>query len=150
MGGAISPTGGTESPDNIGTWSSDDAGMNRAIEEARRHVQVFERELAAPQAGRRYSVKKAFPTADGMEHMWLVDVKVVGGGFEGVLDNDPRDAPDAVIGRTYMVKRDEISDWLITDDQERIWGGYTIRAHLATLPEAERRAREAQLQPLPE
>src|SRR5688572_10131387 len=71
--------------------ADEDPAMNRAIADARAKVAVFEQALAAAEAGRQYSVKKPFPRpGGGHEHMWLVDVKVVDGGFEGRLDNDPK------------------------------------------------------------
>ncbi len=99
--------------------------------------------------GKTYAVKKPFEHANGVEHMWLVDVKVVDTGFEGLLDNDPRDAKDAVSGQRYTVARDELTDWNIIDEQGRIWGGYTIRAVLGQLPADQRAAMKQALQPLP-
>ena len=136
--------------DGIVEVPSEDATMNAAIADARAHLAVFEAELAAPHPDRRYVIKKGFPTpSGGHEHMWLGDVRAVEGGFEGRLDNEPRDVTDVRYGERYRVRRDEVSDWMIRDETPRIWGGYTIRAVLPTMPADQRQAVQAMLQPLP-
>ncbi len=148
---AIDKIGEVAKADKIVDVEGDDDAMNAAVAGARAHVDVFAEALAAPAPGRTFSGKKPFPfgKANASEHMWLVDVKAVDGGFEGRLDNEPRDATDVRMGARYWVGRAELSDWLIADEQGRVWGGYTLRALLHTMPSDERAAFEQVLQPLP-
>lgn len=137
-------------PDPIARVRDDDRAMNTAIAEARAHLDVFDRALSAAEPGRVFTVKKAFPTRDGREHIWVTDVKPAAGGFRGRIDSDPRDVAGIHYGDEHFVARSEVTDWLISDEQGRIWGGYTMRVLLSSMPPEIRRAREAAFQPLPE
>lgn len=139
-----------DSVDPVINYEADDPAMNKAIADARAHLSVFDAELARRAPGKQFSVKKPFPKADGgNEHMWLIDVKAIDGGFDGRLDNDPESVPTAKIGERYTVKRDELSDWMVIDDQGRMFGAYTVRVQLPEIPAEQRAALEAALQPLP-
>lgn len=140
---------GVGGPDNVVDVAGDDAAMNAAIAEARGHLAVFEAALAKAEPRQTFAVKKPFPVrGGGQEHMWLIDVRPVEGGFEGALDNDP-EGVEAEVGKRYTVSRGELSDWSITEADGRIHGAYTIRVLLGQLDEEMRAALEAQLQPLP-
>ena len=135
---------------NIVYTPSDDRTMNNAISDARAHLHVFEAELSRAEPSKTFSLKKPFPVSNGsVEHMWLIDVAAVDGGFEGRLDNEPRHAY-ASVGQRYTVGREELTDWLIEDTQGRIWGGYTIRVVLDEMPPNQRAEVEKMLQPLPQ
>lgn len=137
-------------PDVVDVRDGDQA-MEHAIADAVAHLGVFEAELAKAEPGKRYAIKKGFPRpGGGNEHMWVGDVKAVDGGFAGVLGNEPRDVTDVKLGDPVVVKRGEVSDWMITDDQGRMWGGYTVRALMHEVDPAQRATVEAMLQPLPE
>ena len=128
----------------------EDAAMNQAIAEAKAHLDTFERELAAASLGRVFTVKKRFATPDGGgEHIWITDIKAVKGGFEGIVDNDPRSVEGVGYGARHFVARDDVTDWMITDAEGRRWGCYTTRVLLRTMPDELRRLVEPRLQPLP-
>ena len=135
--------------DKVVYVDGDDAAMNEAIAQARAHVDVFARELAGSSDDRLFAVKKAFSDSGGTEHMWLSDVKAVATGFEGRLENVPEKVTGVKKGERHTVTREELSDWLITDEQGRMWGGYTLRLVLPTLTPVERLQFEQRLQPLP-
>lgn len=135
---------------NLVFVSDEHTAMNEAIAQAKAHLDAFERELAAAAPGRVFTVKKHFATPDGGgEHIWVTDVKAVKGGFEGVLDNLPRFAEGVRYGDRHFVARDDVSDWMITDDEGNRWGCYTIRVLLSSMTDEVRREIEPRLQPLP-
>lgn len=136
--------------DSVVEVEAEDAAINEAMAEARAHLDVFEAALEKGEAGKSFDIKAAFPTPDGgEEHMWLVGVEAVEGGFAGKLDNQPQGARDLVPGERYRVERKQVSDWQITDEKRRIWGNYTLRAMLPRLDPNDRQAVESRLQPLP-
>lgn len=134
---------------NVATLAGDDAAMNEAIAQARAHLGVFERELADAKPGRVFLVKKRFAVGDAAEHIWVVGVKKVEGGFEGEIDNDPVAVAGVHAGDRHVVARADVSDWMIADEDGKLWGAYTTRVLLSQMPADLRRAREAKLQPLP-
>ena len=128
---------------------SEDPKMTKAITAARATLTFFTNELKTPKPDHVYTVKRPFKTPSGsLEHMWLRNAKFDGQSFSGTLDNEPRDAK-ARVGATYAVSKEQVSDWMISDAKGRIYGGYTIRALLSTMPEANRKALKQALQPLP-
>ena len=138
-------------PPNVVAVRQGDATMEHAIASAVAHLGVFEAELAKAEPGKHYSVKKGFPLpGGGNENMWVDEVKAVDGGFAGVLGNEPVDVTDVKLGDLVVVKRGEVRDWMVTHDDGRIWGGYTVRVLLDSSEPEYRAAVEAMLQPLPE
>ena len=138
--------------DDVGVVAvpDEDAAMNQAIAEAKAHLATFERELAAAAPGRVFTVKKRFATPDGGgEHIWITDVKAAKGGFEGIVDNEPRSVEGVGYGDRHFVARDDVTDWMITDAEGKRWGCYTTRVLLPTMPDELRRLVEPRLQPLP-
>lgn len=148
-GGDPDPIAVSDDP-NLVLVSHEHTAMNEAIAQAKAHLDAFERELAAAAPGWVFTVKKHFATPDGGgEHIWVTDVKAVKGGFEGVLDNIPRFAEGVRHGDRHFVARDDVSDWMITDDEGNRWGCYTVRVLLSSMPDEARREFESRLQPLP-
>lgn len=136
--------------DSVVEVEAGDDAVNRAMERARAHLDVFEAALERAEPGKSFDIKAGFPTPDGgQEHMWLVEVEAIEGGFEGKLDNQPQGAEDLVAGKRYRVERKQVSDWQITDEKRRIWGNYTLRAMLPRLDPEDRKTVESRLQPLP-
>jgi uncharacterized protein YegJ (DUF2314 family) len=52
------------------------------------------------------------------------------------IKNDPGIVGNVKIGQSWTVKRTEISDWMFMRDG-RMYGNYTMRPLLKTMPEAE-------------
>ncbi len=129
--------------------AAEDARMNEAIAQAKAHLDTFERELATATPGRVFTVKKGFATPDGTEHLWIIVGRAANGGFEGVVDNEPRAVAGVAYGDRHFVARDDVTDWMITDAEGRRWGCYTTRVLLPWMPEEQRLRIESKLQPLP-
>ena len=126
-----------------------DEAIAKANADARASVDHFIAELNNPKPGYDYSVKKAFTQGEEVEHMWIIDLSYEGTTFSGVVNNVPQLVTDVKMGDRVSVDRSEIGDWLITDPDGKLHGGYTARALLDTMSGEERKQFEARLAPLP-
>jgi uncharacterized protein YegJ (DUF2314 family) len=114
------------------------AAMREAVAKARKTVRRFIHALQHPAPGETdFEVKKPFVLKGDVEHIWLSDVKFVGGRFQRKVDNQPTEIRDLTVGRVVSVNPDEISDWVYIKDGKLI-GGYTIRAHYNELTPQEK------------
>jgi uncharacterized protein YegJ (DUF2314 family) len=131
---AALPAGCSKGEDPVVYFDEDDAMMNKAIDTARERLPVF---LNALEEGAGEFFIKA-PVADGdtVEHIWLVDIRVSGSDFVGMIDNDPVDVTNVKLGESYRLAQTEISDWMVRRNG-RIYGAYTLRVMLDGLPEGE-------------
>lgn len=92
-----------------------DPKLLAAIEEARKGLSTFEKELKNPKDGEGFAVKGTFETPQGKEYLWVRSPSYQAGKFTGTLDQQPI----ALVGKK---KGDEVSfsekdavDWLIKD-----------------------------------
>jgi uncharacterized protein YegJ (DUF2314 family) len=69
----------------------------------------------------------------------LSDVKLVGGRFQGKVDNVPEKINGLKLGQVVSVNPDEISDWVYINNGKLV-GGYTIRAHYNELTPEQKKA----------
>jgi uncharacterized protein YegJ (DUF2314 family) len=114
--------------------------MREAVEKARKTVQKFIDALQHPASGETdFEVKKPFVQKNEIEHIWLSDVKFVGGRFQGKVDNLPEKIKGLKLGQLVSVNPDEISDWVYIKNGKLV-GGYTIRAHYNELTPEQRKA----------
>ncbi|MFK5921283.1 MAG: DUF2314 domain-containing protein [Verrucomicrobiota bacterium] len=58
-----------------------------------------------------FSVKVAFPTDLGDEHIWVSDLSLEARGLKGLLANDPNNIPGIKLGDEVVVEENRISDW---------------------------------------
>lgn len=70
------------------------------------------------------------------EHFWLTDVSFENGEFKGTINNDPGMVGNVKIGQSWTVRKDGISDWMFMRGG-KMYGNYTMRPLLKTMPEAE-------------
>ena len=61
------------------------------------------------------------------EHIWLDDISYDGDLFTGRLSNAPLHLEDLKLGDKVSVATDDVSDWMIVDEDGRLTGGYTLR-----------------------
>lgn len=90
-----------------------------------------------------YLVKMRLEGGGEAEHIWVEVTDMRHGRFRGRLANDPI-VPGYRAGDPVELARDEIEDWMINTGEAR-YGGYTIRAMLDDMPEAQAEALRRQL-----
>ena len=122
-------------PETLVTTGYDEAEMEAAIKKAKSEVNRFLSELARP-TGTMLSVKAPIEDNGETEHFWLTDVVYRSGEFEGVIGNEPGVVGNVKMGQKWKLKKEEISDWMYMRD-ERMYGNYTMRPLLKTLPPEE-------------
>jgi uncharacterized protein YegJ (DUF2314 family) len=105
------------------------AAMQKAVTKAQKTVRQFIDALEHPAPGETdFEVKKPFVQSGEIEHIWLSDVKFLGGRFQGTVVNVPEKIKGLKLGQVVSVNPDEISDWMYIRSAKLV-GGYTIRAH---------------------
>lgn len=121
-----------------------DPQMEKAIAGARQSVGKFIAALQAPKAKQSgFSVKKPFPTAQGVEHIWLSDISFEGGKFKGRIANAPARVKGVKLGDAASVGKNEISDWYYLDSGKLV-GGQSIRLLYSRLPPRAQKIFDAQ------
>jgi len=103
--------------------------MDAAIAEAKTTLPAFIALLKTPPpAAENFSIKKGFSYGEeGMEFIWLGEVKQVGNDFEASIGNEPVHVKGLKLGQRVKVMRDEVVDWMYMANG-RLRGGYTIAA----------------------
>ena len=118
---------------------SDDSEMNLAIEKAKLNIENFDSALKSNNPKfLNFSVKKPYKTVSGNEHIWISDVVLKGDSYLGVIGNTPEYTGEIKLGDTVLVEKREISDWMYIDEN-KLKGGYTIRALRNKLSESEKK-----------
>ena len=125
----------TSTPETLVTSEYDEKEMDAAIARARSEVGAFVAELANP-TGSDHAVKAPVEDGGKTEHFWLIDVSFANDQFEGTINNDPGVVSNVTLGQKWTVKKDAISDWLYMKDG-KMYGNYTMRPLLKTMPDAE-------------
>jgi uncharacterized protein YegJ (DUF2314 family) len=89
-------------------------------------------------------IKAKFPygSSGAAEHMWIGDLAYSGDLFQGTLENDPVYVQDVKLGDRVTVKVEDISDWMIIDDN-RMLGGFTLHVIRNRMSEEERKQFDA-------
>jgi uncharacterized protein YegJ (DUF2314 family) len=125
-----------------------DVVMDDAIARARASVHKFIARMIAPEPGDEgFGVKVRIAEGGRSEHMWLNEVRLSVGEFVGVLDATPRYVRSVQRGQEVRVKTSEISDWAFGNG-DSMYGNYTIRVMLPSLPKRMQVALEGRLVPL--
>ena len=136
----------TDDGDPFVAYEPNDPEMNAAIKSARATLDTF---LASPEFELdTAALKAALPHDNGAEHIFMLDVRRDGDLFEGTIGNAPVYLPGLRQGDRHRFGYDQISDWTYSTGG-KIHGGYTVRAMLSRLPQAEADALAARLAPLP-
>ena len=125
----------SSTPDTLVTSGYDEEEMAKAIERAISEVDTFIADLKTGQS-MSYGVKVPIEDDGAVEHFWLTGVTYDNNKFTGTIDNEPGIVSNVTIGQQYSVAKDEISDWMFLRDG-KMYGNYTMRPLLATLPEEE-------------
>lgn len=132
----IALCGGAEpTPETLVKSGYDTKEMDAAVARARREVDSFIKELANP-TGKNHAVKAPIKDGKDTEHFWLTDVSFNDGQFEGEINNEPGIVKNVRLGQRWKIKKEEISDWMYMKD-EKMYGNYTIRPLLKTMPKKE-------------
>ena len=140
--GQVAKTERQGEPD-IYSVGSDDPEMNKAIVKSR---ETFDHFLSAfsskNETQSAYSVKMPFPTENGAEHIWLVDIELNDGKMVGYVDNVPDQVNSVKLGDKVEIDRNKISDWFYIENN-RLIGGLTIRVlHDRMTPEEKKQFEE--------
>jgi uncharacterized protein YegJ (DUF2314 family) len=107
----------------------DDARMDSAIAEAKATIVVFISALEKQEPSTKgFALKKAYTYAgDKKEFIWISNVRLKEGAFEGEINNEPVNKIGVKLGQKVRVTKDEIEDWMFMSNG-RLQGGYTIVA----------------------
>ena len=120
--------------------AADDPAMTAAIETARSHLDRV-LNLAIPDTGIAHpalTLKVAFPVATdetGQEVIWVAGVARTPSGMTGTLANEPLYMPDHQAGDVVAFDQDMIADWGLAGPSGRLFGHFTTRVLIATLPD---------------
>lgn len=131
---------------NIYTVSDSDAEMNSAIQSAQNTLSLFIQAFQNPLPSQVYfSIKVKIPIEEngGDEHIWVDDLSFANDQFEGTAGNDGVDV-DIHAGDHIVVKKEDISDWMIIEN-ERLLGGFTIIVLRNRMTDSEREEFDADL-----
>lgn len=109
--------------------------MAAATARAQREVDAFIAEMNSKN-GESFAVKAPITDNGKVEHFWLTDVVFANGEFEGLIGNDPGIVGNVKFGQKWKLKKHEISDWMYLRN-DKMYGNYTMRPLLKTLPPAE-------------
>ena len=123
---------GKSDPDTLVRGGYDEREMDAAIARARKEVDAFIAEMEKGN-GEGFAVKAPIEYQGQTEHFWLTDVVYRNGQFEGIIGNEPGMAKNVRLGQKWTIKKHEISDWMYMRD-EKMYGNYTMRPLLKTLP----------------
>lgn len=105
----------------------DDREMLEAVQQARKSVDEFIQALNENEDDQtRFAIKRKFTQGDETEYMWLLDVRLEDGVFDGQLDNDPRSLTNVRRGERYQVNKEDIWDWMIITEDGMV-GGYSVK-----------------------
>jgi uncharacterized protein YegJ (DUF2314 family) len=101
--------------------------LEAAIEQAKKGLDGFIKELESPKPDDGFAVKATFQTPYGPEYLWVKHPEFKDGTFSGDLDQDPMALPGKKKGDFVKFAKAEVVDWLIKDDQETR-GAFTEKA----------------------
>lgn len=103
--------------------ADDDPRMLAAVQEARRRWNEFTLAFQERTPDQQFSVK--VPLEDA-EFLWVTPTALEGDSIYGVLDNDPLHRKDLAAGSRVTARIDTLNDWLYTDRNGKMQGGFTI------------------------
>ena len=127
--------------DPVITFAPDDPAMNTAIEEARDTLNVFLANVLDAKGVSQVdtTLKVAFQVdAAGYDNeiIWVSDFsRNTEGRYIGYLANEPNHMPDKQLGSKVRFTAHQIRDWGYFDVHGKLFGHYTTRVLLTTMPQ---------------
>lgn len=116
----------------------DDVQLTQAIEKAKLTFKYFKDSLESPKPHQTYfSIKTKLTDGNHVEHIWLDAAEISDKVVYGIVNNVPTNLKNIELGKKIGVSEDEISDWLIIENN-RLIGGYTIRTIRDKMSRAQR------------
>lgn len=117
----------TRGNDSVTGVSSEDAEMNKIIDEARETVDEFVAEFNDPNTkGLNFMVKYPFETDPGseygVEHIWLGDLEINDDKCYGIVANDPFYIENMKYGDKIEFDIHKVSDWQYIEDGYLVGG----------------------------
>ena len=117
----------TRGNDSVTSVSAEDVEMNRIIENARKNINIFLKELNNPNTkGSDFAVKYPFDTDAGSqltkEHIWLTDIEKKGNKYYGIVANDPFYIKKMKNGDRVEFNIKMVSDWKYVEDGYLVGG----------------------------
>jgi uncharacterized protein YegJ (DUF2314 family) len=107
--------------------AADDKEMNAAVAAAKASFTEFDSAFRSNiYDSSTFFIKVRFPTAEGNEHIWAMNLTIDHGIYYGVVDNLPNLVTDVRVGEKVRIDTADISDWMFSDNG-MLRGGYTIR-----------------------
>jgi uncharacterized protein YegJ (DUF2314 family) len=104
-----------------------DIQLTQSIEKAKLTFKYFKDSLESPKPHQTYfSIKTKLTDGNHIEHIWLDAAEISDKVVYGIVNNVPTNLKNIELGKKIGVSEDEISDWLIIENN-RLIGGYTIR-----------------------
>lgn len=124
---------------------SEDAGMNAAIENAKKTFKTnFHPALISKNPDfSNFAIKQRFDTPEGGEHIWIGDIVFDNGKYRGILQNEPVNPLDVKIGDEIVVNVDNLSDWMYYD-KNIVKGAYTVKVLRETMSDEEKKEMDSQ------
>jgi uncharacterized protein YegJ (DUF2314 family) len=101
------------------------ARLSAAILQARGSLAHFRAQVAKG-ADRAYFIRASF--SDGLAHMdllWIKHVTLSGGGFSGIVDQEPSEVTTVHKGQQVTVSDKDIVDWTIVHLDDSKEGNFT-------------------------
>ena len=119
--------------DSIVSVPDDDPDMAAAIQKAKETLPDFVGILQTPTTGERFLLLKAkFVDGVDIEHMWVADLVKDGDGFKGVVADEPKVVKTVTFKQPVKIARDQITDWMATQDG-KVKGAFTTRVLLTKM-----------------
>ncbi|MHC2070240.1 YegJ family protein [Bremerella sp. T1] len=128
-------TGCGSPPETLVQDGYDEKEMDAAIAKAQATVDEFIEKLESHD-GESFAVKAPIEDGKKVEHFWVTGVKFDNGQFTGTIDNDPGIVSNVQAGQEWTIAKGDISDWMYMRNG-KIYGNYTMRPLLKTLPPEE-------------
>ena len=116
----------------VGTTDPD---MVAAIRQARSTLDEFLALASNPPTGTsHYKLKVMVKDGVQTEHFWVTPFRVVNGGFEGTLANEPKVVRNVRAGQALKFSRAEISDWGYAKNGRQV-GSHTVCVLFKKMPQ---------------
>lgn len=119
-----------------------DKEMNQAMIQAKSTFQDFDRALKNKSSKyKNFMLKKAFNSNQGIEYVWLAEIKYNSfkDKFIGIIVSDPLYETEIKVGELVEIDKKEISDWMFVDENNLVYGGYTLKILRNRLNEKEKK-----------
>ncbi|MGI9650028.1 YegJ family protein [Chryseobacterium sp. RLHN22] len=124
---------------------SEDAGMNAAIENAKKTFKTnFHPALISKNPDfSNFAIKQRFDTPEGGEDIWIGDIVFDNGKYRGTVQNEPVNPLDVKLGDEVVVNLENLSDWMYYD-KNIVKGAYTVKVLRETMSDEEKKEMDSQ------